>query len=122
MNSRLIHRLDQVRDAFGRVASKNTRTRNKGIKQASFLAGQTLSEMFENNPNVADKSPLFTETLGALYAGSSVNSATELSWDKTLSVLLGPIILYQSTRMEKYSVPLGIAGLAIAYYGLTRKK
>ena len=120
MNSRLVHRLDQVRDAFGRATSKNPNTRQKGIKQASFLAGQTLSELFESNPNVAEKSPLLTETLGALYAGSSPKSATELSWDKTLSVVLGPIILYQSTRIEKYSVPLGIVGLAIAYYGLTK--
>ena len=121
MNTRLVHRLDQVRDAFRRASSKNSQTRTKGIKEASFLAGQTLSEMFESNPNVAEKSPLFTETLGAMYAGSSVQSAEEISWDKTLSVVLGPIILYQSTRVEKYSVPLGIVGLALAYYGLTRK-
>lgn len=120
MRSRLVYRLDKVKDVLGRVNSADPRTRSKGVKEASFLAGQTLSEMIGETPHLHEKNPMFSEALGAMYGSNPVSKGNDVSWDKTVAVFLGPIIYYMSIRGEKTNVPVSLLGLAILYYGTRR--
>ena len=120
MRSRLVHRLDRVRDAFGKVTSQDPYTRKKGLKEASFLAGQTLTEMIEETPHLHERNPMFSEALGAMYGTTSLKKSDEVSWDKTFATFAGPIIYYMSIRGEKTNVPMSLLGLAVLYYGTRR--